>query len=245
MQTPADGLRRVTREEMKLIDSMAHAAFGMAPVALMENAGREVAEAVIEVLKGLGTRKGLVAVFSSTGHNGGDGFVAARWLANAGYGVQALLVGRKPETMTHETAANCRILKRMGISVEELRHPQDVYKAEERLKGCVAVVDALLGTGFSAISGGVKEPIATAIDVIQRLGVPIVSADIPSGLDANTGEVIGKAVRATRTVTFGLPKVGFFLMGSENHLGKLTVADIGIPKPLLDGKSPLREAPAA
>lgn len=241
MQTPADGLRRVTREEMKLIDSMAHAAFGMDPVVLMENAGREIAEAVEEVLEG---RRGRVAVFSSTGHNGGDGFVAARWLANAGYGVQVLLVSRKPETMTHETAANCRILKRMGVPVEETRNPQDVFKAEERLEGCVAAVDAMLGTGFSAISGSVKEPIATAIDVIQRLGAPIVSADIPSGLDANTGEVIGKAVRAIRTVTFGLPKVGFFLMGSETYLGKLTVASIGIPKPLLDGKPPLREAPS-
>lgn len=236
MQKPTEGLRRVTREEMKLIDSMASTAFGLSPLALMENAGREVAEAAMDLLKEKGVG-GPVLVFASTGNNGGDGLVAARHLANAGWPVLVLLVGRSLETMTAETAANLKVIKRMAIPVEEIKHPVDVQKAAAGCKDAVAAVDALLGTGFSAITGGLREPIASAIDLLVSLNVPVVSADIPSGLDANTGEVIGKAVKAARTVTFGLPKKGFFVPGAAEYVGLLTVADIGLPRALLEQKA--------
>ena len=238
MQTPADGLRRVTREEMKLIDSVASSSYGISPLVLMENAGREVAEAALGLLHGLKGGPGPVAVFASTGNNGGDGLVAARHLANAGCPVVVLLVGRSLDTLTPETVANLKILRRMGIPVDEIRHPLGAHESADRCGGVAAVVDALLGTGFSAISGGLHEPIASAIDTIERLGAPVVSADIPSGLDANTGEVIGKAVHATRTVTFGLPKQGFFAPGAAAYVGRLTVADIGFPRALLSGQDP-------
>ena len=240
MQTPADGLRRVTREEMKLIDSMATAAYGIPALVLMENAGREVSESVMALMKERGTPGAPVVVFASTGHNGGDGLVAARYLINAGLTVQVLLVGRNPEAATHDTIVNLKILKRMGVEVKELRQPMHVLDAVEACQALApgAAVDALLGTGFSAITGAVKEPIATAIDVIAKLGVPVVAADIPSGLDGNTGQVIGKAVKADWTVAFGLPKVGFFAPGAADYLGRLTVAHIGFPRTLLDGKAP-------
>ena len=238
MQTPPDGLRRVTREEMKLIDSVASSAYGIQPLVLMENAGREVAEAVQEVLRDLRGGPGPVAVFASTGNNGGDGLVAARHLANAGYPVVVLFVGRSLDTLTPETAANLKILKRMGLPVDEIRHPLGAHEAADRCGGVAAVVDALLGTGFSAISGGLREPIISAIDTIERMGAPVIAADIPSGLDANTGEVIGKAVHATRTVAFGLPKKGFFAPSAAAYVGRLTVADIGFPRALLDVQVP-------
>ena len=233
MQTTADGLRRVTREEMKLIDTMASSAYGLPPMLLMENAGHELAGAALAMLAG---KAGPVVILGSTGNNGGDGFVAARYLLNAGREVRIFLVGRTPEAATGETAANLRILKRMGAAVEEIRNPVAALQAEERCKGAALVVDALLGTGFSAIAGGLKEPISNAIDLVQRIGAPVVSADIPSGLDANTGAVIGKAVRADWTVTFGLPKKGFDAPGAAAYLGRVTVADLGLPKPLLEGK---------
>ncbi len=235
MQTPTDGLRRVTREEMKLIDSVATSSYGIEPIVLMENAGRELAEAVQEVLRDLRGGRGAVAVFASTGNNGGDGLVAARHLVNAGCPVVVLLVGRSLDTLTPETSANLKILKRMGLPVDEIRHPLGAREAADRCGGVSAVVDALLGTGFSAISGGLQEPISSAIDTIERMGAPVISADIPSGLDANTGEVIGKAVHATRTVAFGLPKKGFFAPGAAAYVGRVTVADIGFPRALLDG----------
>ncbi len=238
MQTPADGLRRVTREEMKLIDSVASSSYGIQPIVLMENAGRELAEAVQEVLRDLRGGPGPVAIFASTGNNGGDGLVAARHLSNAGYPVVVLLVGKSLDALTAETQANLKILKRMGMPVDEIRHPLGAHEAVDRCGGVAAVVDALLGTGFSAISGGLQEPISSAIDTIERLGAPVISADIPSGLDANTGEVIGKAVHATRTVAFGLPKKGFFAPGASAYVGRLTVADIGFPRALLDVQVP-------
>ncbi len=238
MQVPPGGLRRVTREEMKLIDTMATTAFGIPALVLMENAGREVAESVQALLREGGTASGRVLVFASPGNNGGDGCVAARHLVNAGWSVSVFLVGRNPDTLTHETATNLKILKRMGLKVEELRTPVAVQQALPSFQGCVAAVDALLGTGFSSISGGVKEPIASVIDAVNGLGVPVVSADIPSGLDGNTGRVIGRAIRATWTVSFGLPKVGFFAPGAADYVGRLTVADIGFPRSLLEGKPP-------
>jgi NAD(P)H-hydrate epimerase len=237
MQIPADGLRRVTREEMKLIDTMATTAFGIPGLALMENAGREVAESLQTLLREGGTAAGRVLVFASPGNNGGDGCVAARHLASAGWTVSVFLVGRNPDTLTHDTATNLKILKRMGLKVEELRTPVAVQQALPSFQGCVAAVDALLGTGFSAISGEVKEPIASVIDAVNALGVSVVSADIPSGLDGNTGQVLGRAIRATWTVTFGLPKVGFFAPGAAASVGRLSVTDIGLPRALLDGKS--------
>ena len=244
MQTPADGLRRVTREEMKLIDSVATSSYGIQALVLMENAGREVSEAVQEALRALRGGPAPVAVFASTGNNGGDGLVAARYLANAGCPVVVLLVGRSLDAMTPETMANLKILKRMGIPVDEIRHPLGARESADRCGGVGAVVDALLGTGFSAISGGLQEPISSAIDTIERLGAggtPVIAADIPSGLDANTGQVIGKAVHAAHTVTFGLPKNGFFAPGAPAYVGRLTVADIGFPRALLDTQSPERE----
>ena len=236
MQTSAAGLRRVTREEMKFIDTMATTAYGLPAMLLMENAGRETAEAALALLKEKRDPGGFVVVLASTGNNGGDGFVAARYLVNAGREVRAFLVGRTPEAATSETAANLKILKRMGLVVEEVKNPVAAIQAADRCKGAVLVVDALLGTGFSAIAGGLKEPISNAMDLIAQLGVPVVSADIPSGLDANTGEVIGKAVKADWTVTFGLPKKGFDAPGAAAYLGRLTVADLGLPKSLLEGK---------
>lgn len=237
MQRDADGLRRVTREEMKLIDSMATAAYGVPAIVLMENAGREVAERALAVLAERGASKGAVAVFASPGHNGGDGCVAARHLANAGHPVILVMAGRNPDTMTPDTATNLKILKRMGIRIEEVRTPAALQPLMPVLKESALVVDALLGTGFSAISGEVKEPIASAIDAVNALDLPVLAADIPSGLDGNTGQVIGRAVKASWTVTFGLPKVGFFAPGAGAYVGRLLVADIGIPRVLLEGKA--------
>ena len=236
MQTPTDGLRRVTREEMKRIDTLASTAYGLPPMVLMENAGHELAGAALALLKEKGDPAGPVVVLGSTGNNGGDGFVAARYLMNAGKTVLVFLVGRNPEASTTETAANLRILKRMGVAVEEIRNPLAAIEAADRCKGAVLVVDALLGTGFSAVSGGLKEPLSSAIDLVGKIGASVVSADIPSGLDANTGEVIGKAVKADWTVTFGLPKKGFDAPGASAYLGRVTVADLGLPKAFLEGK---------
>lgn len=190
----------VTRAQMREIDRLAIEEYGIPSLALMENAGVAVAREV----EALGAHR--VLVVCGAGNNGGDGYVAARHLANHGVLVQILAAA--------EPKGDAAIMARPA----------------RRLCGTVgspdAIVDALFGTGLTRPIEG---------DWIARIngaGVPVVAADIPSGLDADTGLPLGDAVRATVTVTMGLPKVGF--ARATAYVGRVVVADIGFPRALLD-----------
>ena len=198
-------VKHVTREEMAEIDRRAIEEYGIPAAALMENAGRAVAD---EVAK-LGAAR--IAVVCGKGHNGGDGFVCARWLHNRGAVVRVITVGAdEPE-----------VLRRMRVRVEPFAGA---------IGECELVVDALLGTG---LRGPVREPHRAAIEAINAAGRPVVAVDIPSGLDANTGDPLGAAVRATRTVTMGLPKIGFTRPGASAYAWEVVVADFGFPRDLI------------
>ena len=115
----------------------------------------------------------------------------------------------------------------MGLPIKEILTPEGVKEILPELKGFDLLIDALLGTG---LTGEVREPYKTLVQGINATGVPVLSVDIPSGLDCDGGHVLGAAVKATRTVTFVLPKVGFFKDQGPSHVGELVVADIGIPR---------------
>ena len=227
MNTP-DPLRPRTRAEMRELDRRASEEFGIPSLILMENAGRGAAEVAAEMAR---PREGCVLVFCGRGNNGGDGFVLARHLANRGYDVRCHFAGRSAEVERRsDPGVNLEILRRMGIPITEHDEPAQRDDMARSVGWASLLVDALLGTG---LRGPVREPYSQLISFLNARRAPVLAVDIPSGLDCDTGEILGKAVHATRTVTFGAPKVGFGRGQGPELTGKVTVADISIPRQLL------------
>ena len=193
----------------------------------MEHAGLALASAVRSLLP----LPANVLVCCGTGFNGGDGLAAARHLHEWGYPVHLLVAGSLA-TLRAEPSVFASILRRLGVTIVECQTVDSLSRAEGALTQSALIVDALLGIG---IRQDVREPIASLIRSMNRSGLPIVSADVPSGLDADTGRVCGIAVRATRTIAFGLPKQGCFVGEGPAHVGSLTVDSITIPRVLLQG----------
>lgn len=195
---------------MRAVDRWAIGEMGVPSLELMEAAGRAVAEAVGELVV-----DGPVRVVCGKGNNAGDGLVAARYLAEAGFEVDALLLW-PGEELSGDAAAN---LERFaGEHVSGGLGP--------RLAGSGAIVDAIFGTGFA---GEPREPALAAIEAIDACGAPVVACDIASGVDASNGEAAGAAVEADVTVSFHAAKLGHRIAPGKWHSGELRVAPIGIP----------------
>ena len=198
-------------------------------IILMENAGRNVAEEVLKMVND--PRQIKVAILCGRGNNGGDGFVVARHLHNHHIPVNVFLVARISNILKDGDAGiNLEILLNMKIPVKELLDITGVHNVLEELNDYNILIDALFGTG---LSGEVREPFKTLIRGVNNLNKPIVSVDIPSGLDCNNGNVLGTAIRATNTVTFAVGKRGFYLGDGPAHTGEIIVTDISIPKELI------------
>jgi NAD(P)H-hydrate epimerase len=213
--------------EMREIDRRAIDEFGLPGAALMESAGGEVARKVEEILGCASGKK--ICIFAGKGNNGGDGFVAARRLINKGAKVKVLLVEGK-DAVTGDARLNLDVLYKTGSDVVELAGERDWDKAKFAAALADCLVDAIVGTGFR---GEVDGHMAEIIKIINAADKPVVAVDIPSGIDANTGQVRGVAVKATHTVTFALPKPGLLFQPGAAYAGAVTVADIGIPSALL------------
>ncbi len=211
---------------MRQIDDKAIREFGIPSLILMENAGAACAREAVKLV-----RKGAVpiAVFAGKGNNGGDGFVAARHLANHGM-KPVVFYFQAPGEMKLDPLVNFRILEKMKVSLIDCSAHLPVSRVKAALKKARVIVDALFGTGLSK---PIEEPFKTAIALINQSGRAVVSADIPSGLNADTGEVMGTCVRATVTVALGLPKKGFLRREAKRFIGRMVVADISIPRNLL------------
>ena len=118
----------------------------------------------------------------------------------------------------------------MNIEIKELQEG-DIDGIEKELHGCNLIVDAIFGTG---LNGEIREPVRSLIVKINESNIPVVSVDIPSGLDCDEGTVLGTAVKATKTVTFVAAKTGFFKECGKEHTGELIVSDISVPKELIE-----------
>lgn len=222
-------MKVVTAEEMREIDRQAIEVIGIPGVVLMENAGRAVAEAIKKLLEGVGCPR--VCIFAGKGNNGGDGFVVARHLANSGIRVKVFLLGDIGQVQGD--ARTCMdILRSMGIEVEEL-HADGLPTARVAMSMSDLVVDAIFGTGFKGEMEGYISHVTSTINESGRL---VVAIDVPSGLDSSTGRVSAGCIKATHTVTFCLPKVGLLLYPGAAHVGELVVADIGLPRALLENE---------
>ena len=223
-------MKVVTAAEMRQIDQDTIDGIGIPGIVLMETAG----SAIVRAIERHYPTCQRVGIFAGKGNNGGDGIVIARQLAHAGRDVRLFLVS-PPESFTGEAQINLQIGNNLELQIEEILtgfHGTETVPTP--LASCELLVDAIFGTG---LRGAVRDPIAAVIDTINRLPIPILSVDLPSGLDADTGHPLGTSVRADRTVTIGLPKRGLLMHPGAELAGKLEVVDIGFPEQVVDAQN--------
>ena len=216
-------------DEMRFMDRYAIGKLGIAEEILMENAGL----AAINVLQNkIGLSEKKFVIFCGSGNNGGDGLVVARLLHSVGGFVKVFLLS---DSNKYKGAAktNFTIVTQLPIEMIKL---EGAAMAKKDLAHCDVVVDAILGTGLDRPVAGLA---AEVIMLINKSRKKVLSLDIPSGVNGNTGEVMGTAVKADYTVTFGLPKIGNMLYPGYELGGELFVSHISFP-PSLYEKDELR-----
>jgi len=215
----------MTRQEVRDFDNWAINVLGVPGVVLMENAGRNCAEFIAEKL----THKSdpVVAVFCGTGNNGGDGYVIARHLLNSGFRVTTALCGDR-EKVKGDAKVNLKILDSIHAAPHQLDMRRDSLQRqiEKLTRNADMIVDAIFGTG---LQGRVRSPYDTIIAAINAHKSLRFAVDIPSGLDCNTADVLGEAVKADYTVTFAAMKKGFVVsQTAHDYTGRIYVAGIGV-----------------
>ncbi len=213
----------VSPQEMKKIEDRA-SAMGVAPILLMENAGRSVAELISNRFPDLTNKS--ICIVCGTGNNGGDGFVAGRHLAVFGAKVDVILLGIESSIKTAEARSSWRQIKAMRrtISTYSIDEEDRINDVKALVVDADIVIDAVLGTG---VEGNLRPLASRAIELINSSSADKISVDIPSGLDPLTGFVHNVAVEADVTVTFHKMKVG--LEGRKKQTGEVVVSRIGIP----------------
>jgi len=218
----------VTADEMRLLDQKVINEYGIPGIILMENAGLAVMHVIKNHFSGSLARKRIL-VFAGKGNNGGDGFVVARHLVNAGCDVKIFLLC-KPEELQGDALINWKIARKMNIRYQLIVSDRDLNVVKVGLMYTELVIDGIFGTGFK---GGVQGTIAKLIDIVNEAGKTVVSIDLPSGMVADTGCVKGACIKAQYTVTLALPKVGLVLEPAAPFVGKLVTADISFPPELI------------
>src|SRR5438128_12364859 len=221
-------MRVLNAAQMREADRRTIDEIGIPSLVLMENAGRQVVAAMEAVHADLLERR--VGVICGRGNNGGDGFVVARTLMQRGVDVSVFLLGRVAE-VRGDARTNLEILGRLGVTVVEVSDSQAWELHFSELSDCTLIVDAIFGTGLNApVAGFIESVIAD----VNTSGIPVVSIDLPSGLSADSAEPIGPSIEAGLTVTLAAPKLPLVLPPGELRAGDIVIADIGIPKDVLE-----------
>ena len=234
LQRPKPSLFVFTRDAIRKLDRLASQEFGIPSIVLMENAARHVTDVALDGLEAVDAPK--VLVVCGPGNNGGDGLAAARHLHNAGLRV-TLFLAANPAQYGGDARTNLDIVQRMGLrlfQIDPSAPARSLGAAAAGLGTTDLVIDALVGTGLSRDLDPTFEKLVTQINGLAADGVPVLAVDLPSGLDADTGLPRRAAVRASVTVTFAGVKEGFFALEAQPFLGEVVVADIGVPRELLD-----------
>ncbi len=216
-------MKLLTAARMRTLDQRAIEEVGIPGLVLMENAGRGTAELTAQRFGHL--HPGPVLVLCGRGNNGGDGFVIARYLQHAGWKVRTLVLC-PPGALSGDAAVNLAILRRCRGDIDFAPDEASLDSSLAQCNDVRLLVDALFGTGLSSAIRGHH---ARAVDWINTRGRPVTAVDIPSGVDATSGRILGRAVRADLTVTFGAAKVGMAVHPGAGHVGELSVLDIGLP----------------
>ncbi|HOF41060.1 MAG TPA: NAD(P)H-hydrate epimerase [Candidatus Hydrogenedentes bacterium] len=215
-------MKALTANQMREADRRCIEDVGIPSVVLMNTAGTRVFEHV---------NRGPVGIVCGRGNNGGDGFVVARLALLAGFEPRVVVIGEL-DSLKGDPALFFKAYRNLGGRAVVARSETDALREVGALRDCAVLVDALLGTG---ITGEVRGPVRAAIDTWPE--VYTIAVDLPSGLDADTGEVLGNCVRADITVTFQYPKLGLVMPEAKRYIGRLVVADIGIPTMCADDEA--------
>jgi hydroxyethylthiazole kinase-like uncharacterized protein yjeF len=215
-------MKIVTPAQMRLVDDKAINEIGVPSLELMEKAGCAVADAAADY------EPASVVVLAGPGNNGGDGFVAARLSKERGVSVEVILF-TDPGRLSGDASVNFERLDGTGVRI--LKHDGDNERLYRSISAADLAIDALLGTGAS---GGLREPMALAAEILADQETLVIAVDVPSGVDATTGAVPGAAVIADDTVTMGLPKSGLLQFPARAYAGGVHVADIGFPHELFN-----------
>jgi NAD(P)H-hydrate epimerase len=229
---PSQKCLLMSRDEVRAFDTWAINELGIPGIVLMENAGGSCAQFIIEKLSKI--KKPEVCIFCGTGNNGGDGFVIARHLFNAGFAVTVVVCG-SIDKIKGDARINFDILARLGLKIDRLdiESTEAIEASITKLAGeANMIIDAIFGTG---LTGTVRDEYKRLIDSINGLGCPILSVDIPSGLDCDTGLPLGASIKANCTVTFVAVKKGFIFENTRGYTGDIFVTSIGIEP---DNRSP-------
>ena len=223
-------MKLATAAQMRELDKTAIEKRKIPSIDLMERAAAEVAQAVLDLLpdKPSNCR---AAVFCGSGNNGGDGIGAARLLFLKGLKVRVFLVGEY-DRLTHDAMEETGRLSECGVELEDF-NPEDPAQAAWA-KGSHILIDAIFGVGLSR-EIDLSSRFAAAVNLINQCRGTVIAADIASGVEADTGRILGLAVKADRTVTFSLPKLGQAVGDGALFSGEVTVHDIGIPAALVRG----------
>src|SRR6266700_3980675 len=209
------GVVYVTAEEMRKIDDVTIQEFRVDVLVLMEKEGRATATLAKQMLRETTFGK-RVACLVGGGNNGGDGMVAARHLANWGAEVN-VIVGATKDRMKNVPLEQLHVLEKMGIPI---------LLGDYNLRDYDLLIDGLIGYG---LQGNPRDKVAVMIKDANASGRPILALDLPSGMNATTGEAYDPCIKATATITLGLPKTGFLTPGASPYIGDLFLADISIP----------------
>jgi NAD(P)H-hydrate epimerase len=219
-------IRPLSREEVRSIDARAASELGLSTLVLMENAGRGAAE----ILREWTGPESRVLILCGPGNNGGDGGVVARHLDSWGYPVRVVWFA-DPSRLSADAVSQHTIVRRSGIDQQDRPGTIDRSSIEDLLRASGWVVDGLLGTGLTR---PVEGPLREVIEAVNASGKPVLALDLPSGLDCDTGQPQGVAIRASVTATFVAPKLGFGQPGAAAYTGGVRVVEIGVPRRMLE-----------
>ncbi len=224
-------MRVLTAEQMQKVDAETIARV-VPGIELMERAGRGVAKAILARYG----KQGKACIFVGPGNNGGDGLVVARLVCEAGWKCSVHVL--KTTDLTPDTSKNYLRLDKKSIHEIDANRPDWTKVATEDLADATVIVDAIFGTGFKgAPRGRAAEMIALINATNAALKTPVISIDIPSGVDGTSAEIAGEAIRASYTLTIGAPKTGLLFYPGKENVGELSVIDIGFPPELIDAHS--------
>ena len=221
-------MKVLTSRQMKEIDRKTIAEIGIPGIALMENAGIRIVEALKRRFPE--PRAEHVVIVAGKGNNGGDGLVVARHLWNQGARPVVLLLASKGD-VRGDAAVNLNAALNMGIPVTEITSPEDWGRNKKALSRATVIVDAMFGTGLVKPLAGLYARVVGDINASKAFKIAV---DIPSGLSSDSSLIIGPCVKADLTVTLAAPKIAHVLPPAEEYIGELVVAPIGIPPSLFD-----------
>ena len=223
-------MRALSREAVRALDRRAIEEYGLPSCVLMENAGRTAARVALSLV---GDGGSAILCLCGPGNNGGDGLVIARTLVNRGHAARVVFVG-PPEALdaaSDDVLRNAQLWRGLGGEIELAPDVAAVTALAAELAAAPLVVDALFGTGLTR---PLRAPWLELVGVLNESDARVLAVDLPSGLDADTGAVLGAAVRADVTVTFVAAKRGFARGAGPELCGRLVVAEIGIPRPWIE-----------